>query len=661
MATKDELIARATATEADRNEVFLQSQTLREETFNEWLANKDIVVPDNETLVVIAQQLNEQEQDITALYAHNHDDAYATKESEHTHDNKDVLDGITDAKVSEWNNKSNFSGSYLNLTDKPTIPTKVSELTNDSNFVDNTHNHDDRYASIDTQHTHDNKVVLDGITSEKVSSWDSKSEFSGNYNDLQNLPVIPSKNSQLINDSNYINVDHIDGKNIYKRKVVKQFVAKFADYDEIIENQNVSYIYPQSFFIDEQAGELLVLYSPDWASVNNQRWVVVYDWESTNYKTCFQCGNAAGEGIVVRYVGVQRLLYVRTSADNYHLGEYDITQMPINKSSISPINTYDVGLYANFAYSDGRWYIEQIGPALGSYNRRNLVGVFDESFNKVGEIYFNSESIGYFNNSYTEKISKKQGFTVHQGKFIFGCGGIIFAEDERTYYSDYGIRVCDMHGNHVESGLVTAHGLMDALVRVGINSTRIENEGVFSTGDKLYSLCMNVGLADSDSERGGIIIFEEFAKEDYIDCSSFCADDVTINKTIYETKIFPRSYNGYIYNPLTGARFTDVEQLMDFMIDLDLSQLQFYQNSTPLTWFGEEMSSKYFFIQIYNLNNGSFTIVRQDSSTTERYWIYGTTGSRTINLIYSTKDLQDRIAELEEVVTDLTKRLEALE
>ena len=67
MATSEELIARATATEADRNEVFLQSQTLREETFNEWLANKDIVVPDNETLVVIAQQLNEQEQDITAF------------------------------------------------------------------------------------------------------------------------------------------------------------------------------------------------------------------------------------------------------------------------------------------------------------------------------------------------------------------------------------------------------------------------------------------------------------------------------------------------------------------------------------------------------------------------------------------------------------------
>lgn len=42
---------------------------------------------------------------------------------------------ITDAERIAWNAKSNFSGSYNDLTDKPTIPTKVSQLTNDSNFL----------------------------------------------------------------------------------------------------------------------------------------------------------------------------------------------------------------------------------------------------------------------------------------------------------------------------------------------------------------------------------------------------------------------------------------------------------------------------------------------------------------------------------------------
>ena len=57
----------------------------------------------------------------------------------HEHTNKTVLDSITDNKISEWNNKSNFTGSYNDLIDKPTIPTKVSQLTNDSNYTTQTY------------------------------------------------------------------------------------------------------------------------------------------------------------------------------------------------------------------------------------------------------------------------------------------------------------------------------------------------------------------------------------------------------------------------------------------------------------------------------------------------------------------------------------------
>ena len=42
---------------------------------------------------------------------------------------------ITTEQITQWNNKSDFSGSYNDLTEKPTIPTKTSELTNDSRFL----------------------------------------------------------------------------------------------------------------------------------------------------------------------------------------------------------------------------------------------------------------------------------------------------------------------------------------------------------------------------------------------------------------------------------------------------------------------------------------------------------------------------------------------
>lgn len=108
----------------------------------------------------------------------------------HTHDNKDILDNVTSDKFEEWDNKSNFSGDYDDLTNKPS---GLSSFENDENYA--------KLSDIPTseinqntvaRHTHVNKSVLDKITSSKVASWDNKSNFSGSYNDLTNKPTIPS-------------------------------------------------------------------------------------------------------------------------------------------------------------------------------------------------------------------------------------------------------------------------------------------------------------------------------------------------------------------------------------------------------------------------------------------------------------------------------------
>ena len=123
--------------------------------------------------------------------------------------------GITATDITNWNGKSDFSGSYNDLTDKPTIPTvnnatltiqkngtnvqtftanassnktanitvptKVSDLTNDSGFI--------------SSYTETDPVFLasaaHGISASDISNWNGKSDFSGSYNDLSDKPTIP--------------------------------------------------------------------------------------------------------------------------------------------------------------------------------------------------------------------------------------------------------------------------------------------------------------------------------------------------------------------------------------------------------------------------------------------------------------------------------------
>lgn len=94
------------------------------------------------------------------------------KMARHTHGNFGVLSTITEEKTAAWDNKSDFSGSYNDLLDKPEIPTVPT---------------DEISANTAARHSHDNKDALDMITSGKIEQWDAGG-FSGDYNDLTNKP-----------------------------------------------------------------------------------------------------------------------------------------------------------------------------------------------------------------------------------------------------------------------------------------------------------------------------------------------------------------------------------------------------------------------------------------------------------------------------------------
>lgn len=109
---------------------------------------------------------------------------------------------VTSQEKETWNNKSDFGGSYNDLTNKPNIPTKTSDLINDSGFIDNT---------------------ADNLMNYTKTTNLSAVATSGSYNDLSNkpsIPTVPTNVSAFVNDAGYLTAHQdISGKEDKTNKV----------------------------------------------------------------------------------------------------------------------------------------------------------------------------------------------------------------------------------------------------------------------------------------------------------------------------------------------------------------------------------------------------------------------------------------------------------
>jgi len=125
---------------------------------------------------------------------------------------------------------SSHSHSYNELSNKPSIPTRTSELQNDSGFITGlpSHNHDDRYfteSEMNTKlagksdinhthsgyapssHNHDDRYYqeneVDDLLNDKLDVADA---FSGSYNDLDDVPSTFNPSSHNHSISNITNL-----------------------------------------------------------------------------------------------------------------------------------------------------------------------------------------------------------------------------------------------------------------------------------------------------------------------------------------------------------------------------------------------------------------------------------------------------------------------
>ena len=115
---------------------------------------------------------------------------------------------VTDTEKSTWNNKSDFSGNYDDLSNKPTIPAEVTETTVANwGFTKNTGTYSKPSGGIPKTDLESTVQTSLGKADTAVQPETGKGLFSGNYNDLTNKPTIPTvpiNVSAFTNDAGYL-------------------------------------------------------------------------------------------------------------------------------------------------------------------------------------------------------------------------------------------------------------------------------------------------------------------------------------------------------------------------------------------------------------------------------------------------------------------------
>lgn len=187
-----------TMTEEQRNEVFLQSQSIRETTFRQWLDGKDIVVPDADTLSQMSTNITQNQRDIAQLKTHNHNDIYSKKDHNHNteyavknHNHNSTYALVEHNHDTEYATKNHSHGTtYATLNHNHDGVYASNTHNHDSQYSTKNHNHDTQYASKSSEHAHANLETLNSISNTDIQEWKGNIKYITKNNlDITTLAV----------------------------------------------------------------------------------------------------------------------------------------------------------------------------------------------------------------------------------------------------------------------------------------------------------------------------------------------------------------------------------------------------------------------------------------------------------------------------------------
>ena len=294
-------------------------------------------ISDNKTAITALQTDKADKSEIPTTVTELTDSAdYAKKTDLHSHTNKTVLDGITSTKISNWDSAKTHAdsahapstaqanvietvkvnGTALEVSDKAinvTVPTKVSELTNDSGYIII----DDKKSS-DTTTYSSNKIVSE-ITNEATTRQNADTALQSALALRKSYDFVVDSNETLLEWANCTDGSMksvlvksgeytLDGKEISLVNAGTKFV--FAEDGNKINVTN----YLRGIGATEDYGAVIVglnvevSYSGDKECFAFYRGMICYNCtctstgsrESYGFSNC-TCSNCTGTGISIGY------------------------------------------------------------------------------------------------------------------------------------------------------------------------------------------------------------------------------------------------------------------------------------------------------------------------------------------------------------------------
>lgn len=118
--------------------------------------------------------------------------------------------GITSNDITNWNGKSTFSGNYNDLSNKPTIPTKLSDLTDD--------------LGSNPTHTHSQYLT----SHQSLSSKQDLLVSGTNIKTINNQSILGSGNITILDTSKIKNTNSTTAGDVYDVRYVNSVLGDIS-------------------------------------------------------------------------------------------------------------------------------------------------------------------------------------------------------------------------------------------------------------------------------------------------------------------------------------------------------------------------------------------------------------------------------------------------